>query len=263
MDLYTTDYAFIYNNLKDITDEIAGYITAPENVENYTSRGPVRLTSFSFKDCGGAGALVNINSLSITPDPVVFPGPLNVATDFKINSPLGQPLKGDLYIAKKVLGKYIKLPCIDNFGSCSYADLCVLLEQVQCPDPIVRIGIDCTCPLKANSYSLPKTEFDVDVSFIPAGDYMARGMGKVSRDHLVDEDEHKQGNQHVVLEGCDDDAEGEYHAYTVHPEKYKLDVQGVDNVVTVKAEAGGHHQAQTMLELQTAEVVDKVLSPKG
>ncbi|WAR00047.1 SAP3-like protein [Mya arenaria] len=147
-----------------------------------TSRGPVRLTSFSFKDCGGAGALVNINSLSITPDPVVFPGPLNVATDFKINSPLGQPLKGDLYIAKKVLGKYIKLPCIDNFGSCSYADLCVLLEQVQCPDPIVRIGIDCTCPLKANSYSLPKTEFDVDVSFIPAGDYMARGnityMGK-------------------------------------------------------------------------------------
>lgn len=61
------------------------------------------------------------------------------------------PNQGDVYIAKKVLGKFVKLPCVDNFGSCTYPDLCLLLEQVQCPDPIVRIGIDCMCPLKAVS----------------------------------------------------------------------------------------------------------------
>ena len=57
--------------------------------------------------------------------------------------------QGELYIAKKVLGKFVKIPCVDNFGSCSYDDLCQLLEQVQCPGPIVKIGIDCKCPLKA------------------------------------------------------------------------------------------------------------------
>jgi len=164
----------------DMEEEIinaVNFIETKEQLIDFVTEGhkyktqPIKLTGFSFKDCGGANSLININSVMVTPDPLAFPGPLNIAAGFKINSNVGAPMVGDLYIAKKVLGKFVKLPCIDNFGSCQYADLCELMEQVQCPDPIVRIGIDCTCPLKANTYTFPQTEFEVDVSFIPAGDY--------------------------------------------------------------------------------------------
>ncbi|KAL4229681.1 GM2 ganglioside activator [Mactra antiquata] len=162
-------------------EDIVNFIETKEQLIDFITEGykfksqPIKLKSFNYRDCGGANAMININSVSVTPDPLAFPGPLNVATTFKINSDVGSPMVGDLYIAKKVLGKYVKVPCIDNFGSCKYPDLCELLEQVQCPDPIVKIGIDCTCPLKANSYTLPKTEFDIDASVIPAGDYHVVG----------------------------------------------------------------------------------------
>ncbi|XP_045204312.2 ganglioside GM2 activator-like [Mercenaria mercenaria] len=162
-------------------DKVENFIQTKEDLIDFLTEGhkankqPVKLKSFSFQDCGGANAMININQVTVTPDPLAFPGPLNVMANFTINSDVGSPLPGDLLIEKKILGKFVKVPCIDNFGSCHYPDLCELLEQVQCPDPIVRIGIDCTCPLKKNAYLLPKTEFEIDASVIPAGDYHIRG----------------------------------------------------------------------------------------
>jgi hypothetical protein len=63
--------------------------------------------------------------------------------------------KASVLIEKSILGKYIKLPCIDNVGSCYYDDLCQLLNQIsQCPDPLVAAGIPCQCPFKSVSQSI-------------------------------------------------------------------------------------------------------------
>lgn len=57
-------------------------------------------------------------------------------------------------ISKKAAGVWIKLPCIDNFGSCDYPDLCQILSSVgDCPDPITSSGLGCQCPFK--SVSIP------------------------------------------------------------------------------------------------------------
>lgn len=157
-------------NLIRTKEDLIDFITE----RNKARSQPVKLKTFSFSDCGGPNALINLNQIEVTPDPLDFPGPLNVVANFKINSDVGSPMVGDVLIEKKVFGKFVKVPCIDNFGSCHYPDFCELLEQVQCPDPIKRIGIDCTCPLKANSYMLPKTEFDIVASVIPTGDYHVR-----------------------------------------------------------------------------------------
>ncbi|WAR00002.1 SAP3-like protein [Mya arenaria] len=131
-----------------------------------------KLTSFVWKDCGGKSALVNIKSLSISPDPLSFPGTLNVAADFLVKKALVKPLKADLTLYRKVLGRYIRLPCIDDFGSCTYDDVCSLLQQVQqCPKPLTDLGLNCQCPIKAKGYSLQKTGFDIGASIIPEGDY--------------------------------------------------------------------------------------------
>jgi len=70
---------------------------------------PLQLKSFTFKDCGGTDAVVNFNSLVLTPDPLAFPGPLNVAADFKIKSPLNQPLKVRVSLSEKKTRKCYKL----------------------------------------------------------------------------------------------------------------------------------------------------------
>lgn len=63
--------------------------------------------------------------------------------------------KASVLIEKSILGKYIKLPCIDNVGSCDYDDMCQLLNQIsQCPDPLVAAGIPCQCPFKSVSQSI-------------------------------------------------------------------------------------------------------------
>lgn len=49
----------------------------------------------------------------------------------------------------RVAGKYIKLPCVDQFGSCTYEDLCTILAKItDCPKFIVDLGSNCHCPLK-------------------------------------------------------------------------------------------------------------------
>ena len=45
--------------------------------------------------------MVNINSLVVSPDPLAFPGPLDIAADFKIKSPLNQPLKVRVSLSEK------------------------------------------------------------------------------------------------------------------------------------------------------------------
>ena len=56
---------------------------------------------------------------------------------------------------KKVLGVFITIPCIDGFGSCTYDDICQILSgaAVQCPSQLVKIGIDCLCPILKVSHS--------------------------------------------------------------------------------------------------------------
>jgi hypothetical protein len=48
---------------------------------------------------------------------------------------------------KKKEGIWIKIPCIDNCGSCTFDDFCQVMAPVKCPDPVTKAGISCHCPL--------------------------------------------------------------------------------------------------------------------
>lgn len=48
---------------------------------------------WSWKDCSSASALVNIKSLSISPDPLAFPGPLVVSAEFTSKADITSPVK--------------------------------------------------------------------------------------------------------------------------------------------------------------------------
>lgn len=58
-------------------------------------------------------------------------------------------------MVEKALGDlWIQLPCIDRMGSCTYDDVCSMLDEVippgtPCPEPLLTDGIPCHCPFKA------------------------------------------------------------------------------------------------------------------
>ena len=139
---------------------------------------PVRLHKWAFNDCSSANAPMKVKSLVITPDPVEVPGPLNVAASLDLKADMVAPVKGNLTILRysRVFKKFMILPCIANFGSCIYDDVCSLLGQITaCPDPLKKIGLTCHCPIKQNSYTLEKTEFDIDSAAFPTGDFIMTG----------------------------------------------------------------------------------------
>lgn len=54
---------------------------------------------------------------------------------------------------KKVAGFYVKIPCVDNVGSCTYGDLCNQWAQV-CPTQFAKYGLPCNCPFPAQTYTV-------------------------------------------------------------------------------------------------------------
>ncbi len=80
----------------------------------------------------------------------------------------------EVTLEKKIAGFYVKIPCIDNVGSCTYKGVCADWAKV-CPTYFAKYGLPCTCPFPAKSYSISDASFSIDQSVpgIGQGDYRA------------------------------------------------------------------------------------------
>lgn len=59
----------------------------------------------------------------------------------------------NITLEKEVAGFWVKIPCMDELGSCHYADACGILTQLippgqDCPEPLHTYGLPCHCPFK-------------------------------------------------------------------------------------------------------------------
>lgn len=59
-------------------------------------------------------------------------------------------------LEKEVAGFWVKVPCLEEVGSCHYRDACDILNQLippgqDCPEPLHTYGLPCHCPFKAVS----------------------------------------------------------------------------------------------------------------
>jgi len=133
----------------------------------------VQLQKYQFTNClpKDKEAAV-ISNLDFQPDPLVFPGPLTVSFTATAKTTINTPLQAVVYLGKKVGSIWVKIPCIGQIGSCTYPDLCQILAMIpQCPDAFINNNVPCQCPFNTGTYTLPSSEFDVDASIFPAGDY--------------------------------------------------------------------------------------------
>ncbi|XP_078082808.1 ganglioside GM2 activator-like [Mustelus asterias] len=140
--------------------------------------------SFSWANCGSKKAPAVLKTLSLQPDPISIPGDLKASAAGSTTVNLAAPLKVNITLHKEVAGIWVKIPCVEDIGSCVYDDVCRLLEQVippgqNCPEPLYTYGLPCHCPFKAGEYSLPNTYFYIPPVELPiwmtSGNYKAMG----------------------------------------------------------------------------------------
>jgi ganglioside GM2 activator len=80
---------------------------------------------------------------------------------------------------KKIASFYIGIPCINNFGSCTYSNICEHWSDV-CTKYLQPFGYPCNCPIPANTYTVPDIEVEVTKP-LPSG---ANGEFRVTVDFL-------------------------------------------------------------------------------
>ncbi|XP_030315078.1 ganglioside GM2 activator isoform X1 [Calypte anna] len=129
-------------------------------VERSGARRLSKVGGFAWENCGDGRDPVVLKSLSVAPDPISIPGSLRISAAASSSKTVASPLKAVLVVEKALGDLWIQLPCIDQLGSCTYNDVCVILDNLippgtTCPEPLLTYGIPCHCPFKAGSYSLP------------------------------------------------------------------------------------------------------------
>ncbi|KAM9731623.1 ganglioside GM2 activator isoform 3-T3 [Dama dama] len=112
-----------------------------------------RQGSFSWDNCDAGKDPAVINSLTLEPDPIAIPGNLTISAEAKTSAVLSDPLKVELTVEKHIAGFWVKIPCVDNIGSCTYDNFCNMLEMLipieePCPEPLHTYGLPCHCPFK-------------------------------------------------------------------------------------------------------------------
>ncbi|XP_040201064.1 ganglioside GM2 activator-like [Rana temporaria] len=136
---------------------------------------PLRVTAvndFSWANCDGKSLPVTIQTLTILPDGLRFPGEMTMSTILNTTVALTSPIKMKV-TAEKFMQEWIMIPCLNEVGSCTYDDFCDILNRLikpgkPCPGPLHTHGLPCRCPFQSGSYYLPVTSFHVPDLHLPA-----------------------------------------------------------------------------------------------
>ncbi|XP_033948646.1 ganglioside GM2 activator [Pseudochaenichthys georgianus] len=157
---------------------------------NYSSSSLRRVSKaqvmgFDWKNCGQPDAPAVLKTLTVSPDPISIPGELTASASGSTSVELAAPLSVNVTLEKEVAGFWVKVPCLEELGSCHYKDACDILSQLippgqDCPEPLHTYGLPCRCPFKAGSYSLPQSDFTLPTMDLPYwlsnGNYRMQGV---------------------------------------------------------------------------------------
>jgi hypothetical protein len=101
-------------NIYKILDKYRSLVAKPSiGVSN-------KILKFSYQNCGPNSDPFQVNTLQITPDPLKLPGDVYLTGDANVKQNITGPLTMTLKIIKIIGPVKFEIPCVDNFGSCTY-----------------------------------------------------------------------------------------------------------------------------------------------
>ncbi|XP_075066193.1 ganglioside GM2 activator-like [Mixophyes fleayi] len=150
---------------------------------NWMQWSLITVQSITWENCDSGKLPGTIKSLSISPNPISIPGDVTVSMVLNTEVPLSSPVQIQISAEKEMLGEWLTVPCIDQLGSCTYNDVCDMLDTFfkpgkQCPAPLQTYGLPCHCPFKAGTYTLPSTSVTIPNLSLPS--WLAEGSYRVS-----------------------------------------------------------------------------------
>ncbi|XP_059947329.1 LOW QUALITY PROTEIN: ganglioside GM2 activator-like [Mesoplodon densirostris] len=157
-------------------------LAGPAAPARILSKALQALGSVSWDNCDEGKDPAVINSLTVEPDPIVVPRNMTISAEVRTTVDLKDPLKVVLTLENEVAGFWVKVPCVEQLGSCTYENFCNVLEMLiplenPCQEPLHTCGLPCHCPFKEGTYSLPKSDFflpDVELpSWLSSGKYQS------------------------------------------------------------------------------------------
>ncbi|XP_041365981.1 ganglioside GM2 activator-like [Gigantopelta aegis] len=124
-----------------------------------------------------------LRKLTLKPDPVEIPGNITAWGYIRVNKPIVGNISLELKL-KRYLGFFwLSVPCLKNIGSCTYPDVCELLEDhynetIGCNENLQAHDIPCTCPFLPGTYTLKPEMFQIPQlkglwASLAKGDYKA------------------------------------------------------------------------------------------
>merc|ERR1712127_782462 len=141
---------------------------------NMSSLSPQRVVDFSYTNCGPSDDPLQFSSLALTPEPFDVPGTIYLSGHISLKKTIESPLVLQLKVLK-ITGPFkLEIPCIDGYGSCTYADACELLPSStnDCDDFFKKNKLPCTCPFAKGEFSVNKAPIKILVETkIPEGKY--------------------------------------------------------------------------------------------
>ncbi|XP_065184079.1 ganglioside GM2 activator-like [Sycon ciliatum] len=167
-----------FASIEDTLDAFKHLLSLPQQFSR-DLESPESPYEFKWDDCSGGEGIAQLKSLSISPDPIPLPGNITASAAVISSASIASPIKASVELYKKV-GVWIKIPCIDQIGSCDYDDLCTFLPSGDCPEILKEHNIPCHCPFAAGNYSLPSTSINIQVGSLPSwlanGDYHGKAQ---------------------------------------------------------------------------------------
>merc|ERR1711988_368626 len=106
------------------------------------------------KECA-IGYQIKIHKLDVIPHPIRLPGSLSLVYDIEVLKDLDD-LNIKIKLEKKFGFRWVKMPCIQGIGSCSYDDICSVLSTVfekRCPAQMDGLDYTCTCPFPPKRFT--------------------------------------------------------------------------------------------------------------
>uniref|UniRef100_A0A8C2HJ67 MD-2-related lipid-recognition domain-containing protein n=1 Tax=Cyprinus carpio TaxID=7962 RepID=A0A8C2HJ67_CYPCA len=122
-----------------------------------------KFRGFSWENCGKPDDPTDVKTLHVYPNPIPSPGYVIAAASATTSVHLCSPFPVNLTLEREVAGVWIKVPCVDDLGSCYYPDACVWLAQLfmmipeLCPEPKRSSSVPCGCPFRAGDYYWPSS----------------------------------------------------------------------------------------------------------
>lgn len=69
-----------------------------------------------------------IKTLTVEPDPIAVPGNVTVSAEVKTTVPFIAPQKVEITLDKEVASVWVKIPCMEQIGSCTFDNAYDMLD---------------------------------------------------------------------------------------------------------------------------------------